>query len=40
MPEIHQILRDLPGHSDTQTTEIYLQAVGVEKRQLVMQAWQ
>jgi len=34
------ILRDLLGHSDTQTTEIYLQAVGVEKRQLVMQAWQ
>ena len=33
------ILRDLLGHSDTKTTEIYLQAVGVEKRQLVMQAW-
>ncbi len=33
------ILRDLLGHSDTQTTEIYLQAVGVEKCQLVMQAW-
>lgn len=33
------ILRDLMGHSDTKTTEIYLQAVGTEKRQLVMQAW-
>jgi len=34
------ILRDLLGHSDTKTTEIYLQAIGDEKRQLVMQAWQ
>lgn len=33
------ILRDLMGHSDTKTTEIYLQAVGSEKRKLVMQAW-
>lgn len=31
---------NLLGHSDTVTSEIYLQAVGVEKRQLVMQAWQ
>ena len=34
------VLRDLLGHSDTQTTEIYLQAIGYEKRQLVMQAWE
>ncbi len=33
------VLRDLLGHSDTQTTEIYLQVIGYEKRQLVMQAW-
>lgn len=33
------ILRDLMGHSDSKTTEIYLQAVGTEKRNLVMQAW-
>lgn len=33
------ILRDLMGHSDSKTTEAYLQAVGSEKRQLVMQAW-
>lgn len=33
------VLRDLLGHTDTKTTEIYLQAVGAEKRQLVMQAW-
>jgi len=33
------ILRDLLGHSDTKTMEIYLQAIGDEKRQLVMQAW-
>jgi len=33
------VLRDLLGHSDTQTTEIYLQAIGYEKRNLVMQAW-
>lgn len=33
------ILRDLMGHADTQTTEIYLQAIGTEKRALVMQAW-
>jgi integrase len=34
------IVRDLMGHSDTKTTEIYLQAIGQEKRDLVMQAWQ
>lgn len=33
------VLRDLLGHTDTKTTEIYLQAVGQERRQLVMQAW-
>lgn len=33
------VLRDLLGHTDTKTTEIYLQAVGYEKRALVMQAW-
>ncbi|WP_428622183.1 tyrosine-type recombinase/integrase [Sedimenticola sp.] len=33
------VLRDLMGHSDTKTTEIYLQAIGYEKRHLVMQAW-
>ena len=26
------VLRDLMGHSDTKTTEIYLQAIGNEKR--------
>ncbi len=34
------ILRDLMGHSDSKITEIYLQAVGTEKRNLVMNAWQ
>lgn len=33
------IVRDLMGHSDTKTTEIYLQATGDEKRKMVMQAW-
>jgi integrase len=32
------ILRDLMGHADTKTTEIYLQAIGIEKREMVMQA--
>jgi hypothetical protein len=32
------ILHDLLDHSDTKTTEIYLQAVGDEKRELLMQA--
>ena len=34
------ILRDLMGHSDSKITEIYLQAVGAEKRNMVMNAWQ
>lgn len=33
------VLRDLMGHSVTETTEIYLQATGLEKRKLVIQAW-
>lgn len=33
------ILRDLMGHCDSKTTEIYLQAIGDEKRNLVMEAW-
>ncbi|MBL4753684.1 MAG: tyrosine-type recombinase/integrase [Flavobacteriales bacterium] len=33
------ILAQLMGHSDTKTTEIYLQVVGEEKRQLVADAW-
>ena len=34
------ILRNLMGHAETKRTEIYLQAVGKEKRKLVMQAWE
>lgn len=34
------ILAKLLGHSDTATTEIYLQAVGDEQHKLVMQAWE
>lgn len=33
------ILAQLMGHSSTKTTEIYLQAIGEEKRQLVLDAW-
>lgn len=33
------IVSQLLGHSDTATSEIYLQAVGEEKHTLVMQAW-
>ena len=33
------LLHDLLGHTDTKTTEIYLQAIGQERRNLVMQAW-
>jgi integrase/recombinase XerD len=33
------VLSQLMGHSDTKTTEIYLQVVGEEKRQLVADAW-
>ena len=32
------IVSQVLGHSDSKTTEIYLQATGIEKRQLVMQA--
>lgn len=28
------------GHTDTKTTEIYLQVVGEEKRQMVTDAWE
>ncbi|MES9862280.1 MAG: site-specific integrase [Candidatus Thiodiazotropha sp. LLP2] len=34
------ILSHLMGHSDTKTTEIYLQVVGEEKCQLVEDAWE
>ncbi|MEW8288513.1 MAG: site-specific integrase [Candidatus Thiodiazotropha endolucinida] len=34
------ILSQLMGHSDTKTTEIYLQVVGEEKRQLGEDAWE
>jgi len=34
------ILRDLMGHTETKTTEIYMQCVGKEKRKLVIQAWE
>ena len=34
------ILRDLMGHSDTKITEIYTTAIGAEKRNMVMSAWQ
>lgn len=34
------ILRDLMGHSDTKITEIYTTAIGAEKRNMVMNAWQ
>ncbi len=33
------ILAQLMGHSSTKTTEIYLQAIGEEKRKLVLDAW-
>lgn len=33
------VLSQLMGHSDTKTTEIYLQVVGQEKRRLVADAW-
>lgn len=32
------IVSQILGHSDTKTTEIYLQATGLERRQLVLQA--
>ena len=34
------ILSQLMGHSDTKTTEVYLQVVGEEKRQMVIAAWE
>jgi integrase len=34
------VLSQLMGHSDSKTTEIYLQVVGQEKRQLVADAWE
>jgi integrase len=34
------ILAQLMGHSSTKTTEIYLQAIGEEKRKLVLDAWE
>ncbi len=34
------VLSQLMGHSDSKTTEIYLQVVGSEKRQLVADAWE
>ena len=33
------IVRDLMGHTSSKTTEIYMQAIGDEKRTMVMQAW-
>jgi integrase len=33
------ILARLMGHTSTKTTEIYLQAIGEEKRKLVLDAW-
>lgn len=33
------ILAQMMGHSDTKTTEIYLQVTGEEKRQMVVDAW-
>ncbi len=34
------LIRDLLGHADTKTTEIYMQIVGDEKRDLVMSVWE
>ena len=33
------VLSQLMGHTDTKTTEIYLQVTGEEKRQMVVDAW-
>ncbi|MCD6199624.1 MAG: tyrosine-type recombinase/integrase [Deltaproteobacteria bacterium] len=33
------LVRDLLGHADLKTTEIYLSAVGREKRHIVLKAW-
>lgn len=32
-------IKDLMGHTSTQTTEIYLQVMGGEKKDLVLNAW-
>ena len=34
------VLSQLMGHASTKVTEIYLQMVGEEQRQLVMEAWE
>ncbi len=34
------IVRDLMGHTSSKTTEIYMQAIGDEKRKMVLQAWE
>ena len=34
------VLSQVMGHTDTKTTEIYLQVVGEEKRQMVTDAWE
>ncbi len=34
------IVRDLMGHTSSKTTECYLQAIGEEKRAMVMSAWE
>ena len=34
------VLSQLMGHTDTKTTEIYLQVTGEEKRQMVVDAWE
>ena len=34
------LVRDLLGHTDLKTTEIYLSVIGQEKRGLVMKAWE
>jgi integrase len=33
------VLAELMGHTDSKTTEIYLQVVGEEKRKMVVEAW-
>jgi integrase/recombinase XerD len=34
------VVRDLLDHSDTKITEIYLQAIGEERREMVIQVWE
>ncbi len=34
------LVRDLLGHTDLKTTEIYLSVVGQEKRRIVMEVWE